>query len=115
MQIGEALAIKSWLLICSELKADASSLAWPCQEPCFVVLHHHVFGSSKHIVEGIDGVMIDDRIVPAALAAFCNISVAGAIMVDGVECAVLLCDGPWPVARGRHCGAEREMGVLRFN
>jgi hypothetical protein len=34
-------------------------------------------------LEGIDSVMIDDRVVPAALAAFCIITAAGA-MVDGV-------------------------------
>jgi hypothetical protein len=36
-------------------------------------------------LEGIDSVVIDDRVVPAALAAFCIISEVGA-MVDGVGC-----------------------------
>jgi hypothetical protein len=36
-------------------------------------------------LEGISSVMIDDRVVLVALAAFCTISAAGA-MVDGVGC-----------------------------
>ena len=51
-------------------------------EPGFVVRHHRVFGSSRHVFEGNGGVMIGDRVMPAALAAFCNISVIGT-MVDG--------------------------------
>jgi hypothetical protein len=46
-------------------------------------------------LEGIDSVMIDDRVVLAVLAAFCIISAAGA-MVDGVGCV------------GSYVWAERE-------
>jgi hypothetical protein len=39
----------------------------------------------KHVSEGIDGVVTDDRVVLAAVTAFCNISVDGG-MVDVVGC-----------------------------
>ena len=39
----------------------------------------------KHVLEGIDGVVTDDRVVLAALAAFFNISADGG-MVDVVGC-----------------------------
>ena len=65
-----------------------------CGRPGFVVRSaaSPLLGSSKYALEDNDGVMIDDRGVPAALAAFYNISAAGA-MVDGVECAGSCCDG----------------------
>ena len=89
---------RSWMLL-SKADADASSLSG---EPGVVVLHHHVFGSSKHVLKGNDGVMIDDRVVPATLAAFCN--------CDGVEVLVLVCDWPWP-----HCERERWASFGSFN
>ena len=43
----------------------------------------------KHVLEGIDGVVTDDRVVLAALTAFFNISVDGG-MVDVVGCVGFL-------------------------
>jgi hypothetical protein len=40
----------------------------------------------KHVLEGIDGVVTDDRVMLVALAAFCNISGANGGMIDVVGC-----------------------------